>query len=122
MSKKFRTFDEFFLFYLRQHSSHGNRMLHFLGTTVGLVMTIATMVLGHPWLALLWIPVGYAFSWAGHLLVEGNRPATWGHPGWSLLCDFRMLGLMITGRLNAWMANAHAAESRAHTATASAQD
>jgi hypothetical protein len=120
MSKKFLTFDDFFVFYLRQHSCRANRWLHALGTAVGLVMTIAA--LHHPWLALLWIPVGYAFSWAGHLLVEGNRPATWGHPGWSLLCDFRMLGLMITGRLDGWMANAEDAESHAPAATTSAQD
>ena len=122
MSKTFQTFDDFFIFYLRQHSCRANRWLHLLGTAVGLVTTIASIVLHHPWLALLWIPVGYAFSWAGHLLVEGNRPATWGHPGWSLLSDFRMLGLMISGRLDPWMAEAKAAESRAQTATVGAQD
>jgi hypothetical protein len=122
MSERFQTFDEFFLFYLRQHSRRGNRMLHLLGTTVGLGMTIATIILRHPWLALLWIPVGYAFPWVGHLLLERNRPATWGHPGWSFLSDFRMIGLMISGRLDRWMADAEAAESRAQAATASAQD
>jgi hypothetical protein len=122
MSKEFRTFEEFFLFYLRQHSRPGNRLLHMLGTGVALVMTIATMVLHHPWLALLWIPVGYAFSWAGHLLLEGNRPATWGHPGWSFLSDFRMIGLMISGRLDERLAAAEKAESRAPTAAVSAQD
>ena len=116
MSNKFRTFDEFFLFYLRQHSQAGNRLLHVLGTAIALVMTIVTMVLHHPWLALLWIPAGYAFSWAGHLLVEGNRPATWGHPGWSFLSDFRMMGLMISGRLDERLAAAEKAETRAPAA------
>jgi hypothetical protein len=122
MRQQFRTFDQFFLFYLRQHSRRGNRMLHLLGTTVALVLTIATMVLRHPWLALLWIPLGYAFSWAGHLMVEGNRPATWGYPGWSLLSDFRMIGLMISGRLDHWLSDAEAADARAQAASAGAQD
>jgi hypothetical protein len=122
MSSKFRSFDEFFLHYLRQHSSRANRMLHALGTGIGLGGTIAAVSLHHPWYALLWIPVGYAFSWAGHLVVEGNHPATWGHPLWSLACDFRMLGLMLTGRLGKWLSNAEAREAPISAATAAAQD
>jgi hypothetical protein len=121
MSTTFRNFDEFFLFYLRQHSKRSNRALHALGTTVGLGGTIAAVYLHHAWFAALWIPVGYAFSWAGHFLMEGNRPATWGHPWWSLASDFRMLSLMLTGRLDSWLEHAESADSP-QAAAASAQD
>ncbi|CBI30431.3 unnamed protein product, partial [Vitis vinifera] len=42
-------------------------------------------------------PQGVGIS---HFFVEGNVPATFGHPIWSLLCDFKMFGLMLTGQMD----------------------
>ena len=122
MSQRFRSFDQFFLFYLRQHSRRANRLLHACGTMLGAAAAFAALLMRHPWFALLWLPIGYGFAWTGHLLLEGNRPATWGHPWWSLLSDFRMLGLMATGRLDGWLERAEAAADRTQASTAAAQD
>ncbi len=99
--RKFASYDEFFDFYLQQHSHPVNRALHATGTILASGFVIAAFATGHPWYALLFFPIGYGFAWTGHFGVEKNKPATFGHPFWSFLSDFRMVGLMLTGRLSA---------------------
>jgi len=101
--KKFSSYEDFFNFYLGEHSDARNRAMHAAGTVLGLCALIIPFVVGHPWYALLWPVVAYGFAWTGHFLIEGNTPATFGHPFWSFISDFRMLGLMLTGRLKARM-------------------
>ena len=95
----FRSYEEFFDFYLQQHSDPTNRLLHATGTILGISVLTAALVTKRPKYALLFFPIGYGCAWAGHFLVEKNKPATFGHPFWSFVSDFRMLGLMLTGRL-----------------------
>jgi len=95
----FANYNDFFSFYLEQHSDPRNRMMHACGTSLGILTIIVAFALGHPWWGLLWIPIAYGFAWTGHFLLEGNTPATFGHPLWSFISDFRMLGLMLTGKL-----------------------
>ncbi len=66
--RTFRSYDEFFAFYLQQHSDAGNRWMHAIGTSLGLVVAIVAFATHHPWFALLWIPLGYGFAWTGHFL------------------------------------------------------
>jgi len=112
MDRHFASYDQFFLYYLRQHRDPQNRVLHACGTGLGLAVVIASLAFRHPWLALLFLPVGYGFAWFGHLVIERNEPATWQHPWWSFISDFRMLGLMVTGRLGAWLARAEKADNQ----------
>ena len=98
-NRRFSSYDEFFAFYLKEHSNPANRLLHACGTLLGLAVLVGAIVTRHYIWALLWIPIGYGFAWTGHFLIEGNKPATFGHPWWSLISDFRMLGLMVTGKL-----------------------
>jgi hypothetical protein len=101
--RHFSNYDEFFAFYIQQHTNANNRRLHAAGTTLGLITLVVALAAGHPWFALLWVPIGYGFAWTGHFLLEKNKPATFGHPWWSFISDFRMLGLMLTGRLDRWL-------------------
>ncbi|MCU1311042.1 MAG: hypothetical protein JWO20_2167 [Candidatus Angelobacter sp.] len=102
-ARKFATYEEFFAFYVKQHSNPTNRLLHAFGTGLGFSIMVGAFALGHRWWALLWIPIAYGFAWTGHFLIEGNKPATFGHPLWSFISDFRMLGLMLTGKLQPWL-------------------
>src|SRR5262249_51587805 len=78
--QQFASYEDFFTFYLHEHSDARNRAMHAAGTLLGLVTLVVAFAVRHPWYALLWPVVSYAFAWTGHFLLEGNKPATFGHP------------------------------------------
>lgn len=85
--------------YLEQHRDPVNRALHVAGT-LGATALLAAGVIRRDRRALLAAPlVGYGLAWLGHLVVERNRPKTFQAPLASLMADYRMLGLALTGRL-----------------------
>ena len=95
----FASFEEFYPFYLGEHANALNRRLHFIGTTLVILLAAASFVAGPK---LLWLlPVaGYGFAWVGHFIIEKNRPATFKHPLWSLMGDFRMYADILRGRVS----------------------
>ena len=99
-------YDAFWLHYLRAHGRPGTRRLHYAGSTAALLLLLAGVATGRWWLLPLAVAVGYGFAWAGHFAVEHNRPATFGHPLWSLFSDFRMLALWVSGQLAPHLARA----------------
>src|SRR5579875_3405682 len=106
------TYDDFWLVYLRAHRKPETRLLHYCGSLLALIC-LALAVIRLDWRFLIAAPlVGYAFAWAAHFGLEGNRPATFGHPVWSLLSDFRMAGLWLTGRLGPHLARSGVSASR----------
>jgi len=89
-SGRYRSFREFYPFYLTEHSRSGTRRLHFVGTLL-VLLTVVYALATQRWAALLLLPVfGYGFAWAAHFFVERNRPATFTYPLYSLAGDFRM--------------------------------
>ena len=99
MQRKYRSFEEFWPFHLREHSKPRTRMLHYIGTSIVVGIAIVALVTGL-WLWLLAIPVaGYGFAWLAHFRVERNLPATFTYPLWSLAADFKMWWLWLTGKL-----------------------
>ncbi len=104
-----RNFAEFWPYYVRQHAQPRTRLLHAIGSTLAVVFLGLALTIS-PWLLLAAPLVGYGFAWSGHFFVERNRPATFGHPLWSLAADYRMLFLMMAGRMDEEVARHAAAE------------
>ena len=93
------SFEEFYPFYLSEHSRSGTRRLHFTGTLL-VLFTLGYAVATQRWGFLALVPLcGYGLAWVGHFAVERNRPATFQHPLYSLGGDFRMFADMIRGRV-----------------------
>lgn len=97
--RRYATFAEFWPFYLREHSRRGTRLLHYIGTTLVVLLGV-TALATRELLLLLALPLpGYFFAWIAHFGHEKNRPATFNYPLWSLRADFRMWWLWLTRRL-----------------------
>lgn len=91
--------DEFYPFYMSQHSNQTNRRLHVIGTSLALLQLLYTLLLsltiGNLLLAVI---IGYGCAWVGHFFFEKNKPATFKHPWLSLQGDFRLFKETITGQ------------------------
>jgi len=95
-----KTYAEFWDFYVSEHSKPLTRMLHFAGTALGLALLAYFVATGRWYYFPLFFVVGYAFAWSAHFFVEKNRPATFKYPLWSFISDFKMIWLMLTGRMS----------------------
>ncbi|KAI8905828.1 hypothetical protein EDD86DRAFT_61629 [Gorgonomyces haynaldii] len=85
-----KTFSEFYPFYLREHSNIINRRLHIVGTSIGACCVVLSIVKRNPWIPVFGLLQGYAWAWVGHFVFQKNKPATFTHPLWSFMGDWRM--------------------------------
>ena len=98
-SQPFRTFADFYPFYLGEHRNPMCRRLHFIGTSIAAVLLVSAVVTQYWWLIAVALVEGYAFAWVGHYFFEHNRPATFSHPWYSLAGDFVLFRDMLSGRI-----------------------
>lgn len=98
-TREFNSFDDFYPYYLEEHSDPTCRRLHYVGSIL-VIAILLYAITTTSWAFLLLVPVvGYGFAWLGHFLFEKNRPATFKYPLYSLMGDWVMLKDMLTGRI-----------------------
>jgi hypothetical protein len=99
MSAAPTSFREFYPQYLAEHANRVSRRLHFVGTSASLVVAAMTIPTRNAWWFIGALVLAYTLAWIGHFFFEHNRPATFRHPLWSFVGDWRMWWDMLRGRL-----------------------
>jgi hypothetical protein len=98
-TNNYQSFAEFYPFYLSQHQNKICRRLHFIGSSLILIL-IAYCTKTSSWQGLWLIPViGYGFAWFGHFIFEKNKPATFTYPIYSLIGDWVMFKDILTRKI-----------------------
>jgi hypothetical protein len=99
--REYNSFAEFWPHYVAEHSKPRTRLLHLIGTTIALACLVFFIVVGRWWLFPLALIPGYGAAWIGHFFIEKNKPATFQYPLWSFMGDYKMIWMMLTGRMGA---------------------
>ena len=97
---RYNSFTEFWPYYLAEHSKPGTRLLHLIGMSIALGAVVVFILMGKWWLFPLALIPGYGAAWIGHFFIEKNKPATFQYPLWSFMGDYKMIWLMLTGRMS----------------------
>jgi hypothetical protein len=95
--ERYHSFSAFYPFYINEHSNLTSRRLHVIGLGLALCCLLGGLVIN--WRISLAAPLfGYGLGFLGHYAFEHNRPASFRHPLYSLLSDFRMFFEVVSGR------------------------
>ena len=99
MPDEYRSFADFYPYYLAEHSNRSCRRLHFVGSSLALVCLAMLLATGRPQYLVYALLCGYGFAWIGHYVFEKNRPATFKRPLYSLIGDWAMYRDIWAGRI-----------------------
>ncbi len=99
--QRIESFEEFWPFYVREHALPATRMMHFIGTSLGIAVVAAAIITEWWWLLPVAPVFGYGMAWISHFGIEKNKPASFHYPLWSFIGDIKLWALMLTGRMGA---------------------
>ncbi len=97
--QQYKSFAEFYLYYLSEHKNATCRRLHFVGSCLVLFCLAFSLWHSEPWWLLSMPLVGYRFAWGGHFFFEHNKPATFQYPWYSLLGDWKMFAQILSRKI-----------------------
>ena len=96
---KFKSFKEFYPFYLSEHSKSSTKLLHVIGS-LGVIALILYSIITNNFKVICYTPLcGYGFAWIGHYFFERNKPATFKYPLYSFIGDWIMLKDILVGKV-----------------------
>ncbi|MCB1483775.1 MAG: DUF962 domain-containing protein [Hyphomicrobiaceae bacterium] len=95
-----QTFEEFWPYYLGEHSDARTRQFHILGTAVAIGSLAAYAVTRRRRFLVSALAGSYGPAWLSHAAIEHNKPATFTYPWWSLRADLKMFSLWLDGKLD----------------------
>lgn len=97
---KLQSFAEFWDFYVLEHSDKRTRFFHLCGTLTGAMILICLIAFGYWYLFPLALVPSYGLAWYSHFFIEHNKPATFKYPLWSLIGDYKMVWMMLRGKMD----------------------
>jgi hypothetical protein len=98
---RIQSFEEFWPFYVREHRLPSTRIMHFVGTSLGMILVAGAIAMQFWWLLAAAPIFGYGMAWISHFGIEKNKPASFKYPLWSFIADMKLWALMLTGRMGA---------------------
>lgn len=104
--RRFESFEEFWPYYALEHSKPETQAMHAVGTALGLTALGGLLVTRKAWLVPAGLAAAYGMAWLSHYRIEGNKPATFKYPLWSLMGDFKMFGKIVQGQMTDEVARA----------------
>jgi len=113
-TKDIQSFEEFWPFYVREHSRKATRSFHFAGTTVAGLTALAAIALRRPALVPAALVAGYGPAWFSHFFIEKNKPASFKHPLWSFAADWVMWSKILTGKMDAEVERIVSSNGKSH--------
>lgn len=97
---RIENYSQFWEFYVQEHSKPMTRLFHFIGTLIASLLFLIILWKGLWYYFPICLLVGYGFAWFSHFFIEKNKPATFKYPLWSFISDYKMMFLMLSGKMD----------------------
>ena len=96
--ERYKTFKDFYPYYIEEHSKPKTKLLHFIGTSISLFFLVQLVSTFDPIYLIYALLSGYGFAWVAHFFIEKNKPATFTYPFYSFIGDHKMFVEILMGK------------------------
>ena len=96
--ERYKTFKDFYPYYIEEHSKPKTKLLHFIGTSISLFFLVQLVRTFGPIYLIYALLSGYGFAWIAHFFIEKNKPATFTYPFYSFIGDHKMFVEILMGK------------------------